>query len=68
MTRKSFTVKRDDELQATKFLEKDSVDIAVYFNCPSRQGYRYVQTSSDIATKEFWEYPLKARSANAVLS
>ncbi len=68
MTRKSFTAKRDDELQATEFLEKVSVDIAVYFNCPSRQGYKYVLTLSDIATKEFWEYPLETRSANEVLS
>ena len=67
ITRISFPGKSDEELQATRFLEKVTVDIGVYFNCPSRQGYRYVLALTDVATKECWEFPLKTRTASEVL-
>ena len=38
-----------------------SVDIAVFLNCPSREGYRYVATFIDHATKMLWSYPMKTR-------
>ena len=40
ITRQSFPASEPDALQATKFLEKVTVDIAVYLNCPSRLGYK----------------------------
>ena len=49
------------------FLEKVTADIAVYLNCPSRQGYRYVLLLTDVATKMIWEFPLKERSGENVL-
>ena len=67
ITRASFAEKDEDELTATKFLEKVTVDISVYLNCPSRQGYKYVLLFTDIATKMIWEYPLKERSGDEVL-
>ena len=39
-----------------------SVDIAVFLNCPSREGYRYVVTFIDHATKMLWSYPMKSRN------
>ncbi len=35
-----------------------SVDIAVFINCPSREGYHYVVRFLDHATKLSWVYPL----------
>ena len=40
-----------------------SVDIAVFINCPSRQGYRYVVTFVDHATKMLWSYPHRCEVA-----
>ena len=67
ITRASFAEKDEDELTSTKFLDKVTVDISVYLNCPSRQGYKYVLLFTDIATKMIWEYPLKERSGDEVL-
>ena len=36
-----------------------SCDIAVYKNCPSREGYLYVVQFLDHATKYAWVYPMK---------
>ena len=38
-----------------------SVDIAVFVNCPSREGYKYVVCFTDHATKFSWVYPMKLR-------
>ena len=67
ITRESFTAKDPDELRGAKFLENVTVDISVYLNCPSRQGYKYVLLFTDIGTKMIWEYPLKERSGDEVL-
>ena len=39
-----------------------SCDIAVFVNCPSRQGFKYVLGITDHATKYSWVYPMKERS------
>ena len=64
ITRASFTEKDDT---ATKFLDKVTVDISVYLNCPSRHRYKYVMLFTDIATKVIWEYPWKERSGDEVM-
>ena len=38
-----------------------SVDIAVFVNCESREGYKYVVCFVDHATKFSWVYPIKTR-------
>ena len=38
-----------------------SADIAVFINCPSREGYRYVLQFLDHATKYSWVYPMTDR-------
>ncbi len=38
-----------------------SVDNAVFINCPSREGYRYVVQLLDYATKHSWFYPMTDR-------
>ena len=38
-----------------------SVDIAVFVNCESREGYKYVVCFVDHATKYSWVYPMKTR-------
>ena len=38
-----------------------SVDIAVFVNCPSREGYKYVACFTDHATKFSWVYPMRTR-------
>ena len=38
-----------------------SVDLAVFVNCPSREGYKYVACFTDHATKYSWVYPMKTR-------
>ena len=55
-------------LSALRFLVKVTADIAVYLNCPSRQGFRYVLVLTDVATKMFWEYPLRSISGDEVFS
>ena len=50
------------------FLEQVTAYIAVYFNCPSIVGYRYVLAFIDAATKYFWSYPLANRDELFVLS
>ena len=34
----------------------------MFINCPSREGFRYVVTFVDHATKMLWSYPMKKRS------
>ena len=67
ITRRSFPEQPAAVLSALSFLEKVTVDISVYVNCPSRQGYRYVIVFTDVATKYFWHYPLVNRTGEAVL-
>ena len=51
ITRRSFHPSNpEDTQQVTKFLERVKADIAVYFNCPSRQGYKYVLVLTDVGT------------------
>lgn len=52
---------------ALVFLELITADIAVYVNCESRLGYKYCLVFTDVATKYFWEFPLKERSGKEVL-
>ena len=47
-------------------MDKVTVDIAVYLNCPSRLGYIYVLNFTDVATKMFCEYPLKERGGDDI--
>ena len=67
-TRRSFHPTDPDTQQASKFLEKVTEDIAIYLNCPLRQGYKYVFVITNVATKMIWEFPLKTRSSEEVLS
>ena len=67
ITRRSFPEQPVEKLEAMVFLQKVTVDISVYLNCPSRQGYKYVMVFTDIATKYFWRYPLKQRTGQEVL-
>ena len=67
ITRRSFREAEPEVLSALRFLVKVTADIAVYLNCPSRQGFRYVLVLTDVATKMFWEYPLNSRSGDEVL-
>ena len=39
-----------------------STDVAVFINCPSREGYKYVVGFTDHATKFCWIYPMSERS------
>ena len=39
-----------------------SVDIAVFVNCPSREGYKCVVGFTDHATKRSWVYPMKDKT------
>ena len=59
-TRKSF--KKIHAIRGKKLGEFISVDIAVFVNCPSREGFRYVVTFIDHATKMLWSYPMKKRN------
>ena len=67
ITRRSFHPTDPDVHQASSFLEKVTADIAVYLNCPSRQGFKYVFMITDVATKMIWKFPLKTRSGDEVL-
>ena len=59
-TRKSF--KKIHAIRGKKLGEFISVDIAVFVNCPSREGFRYVVTFINHATKMLWSYPMKKRN------
>jgi hypothetical protein len=67
ITRRSFKAKPVEELTALTFLEIVTADIAVYLNCESREGYKYCLVFTDVATKMFWQYPLKERTGKGVL-
>ena len=67
ITRRSFHPTNPDVPQASRFLERVTADIAVYLNCPSRQGFKYVFVITDVATKMIWEFPLRTRSGDEVL-
>ena len=58
---------RKTTITHTNFLSKVTADIAVYLNCPSREGYRYVLTFVDEATKYTWSYGLMERTSESVL-
>ena len=68
ITRRSFHPTGPDTHHASTFLEKVIADIAIYLNCPSPQGYKYVFVIMDVATKLIWEFPLKTRSGERLLS
>ena len=67
ITRQSFPEKPTEVITAMVFLEKVTVDISVYLNCPSRQGYKYALVFTDVASKYFWRYPLVERTGANVL-
>ena len=48
-------------IRGTELGDYISVDIAVFVNCPSREGYKYVVCFTDHATKFSWVYPMKLR-------
>jgi hypothetical protein len=58
-TRKSF--KKSLVTRGKEIGDFISVDIAVFINCPSRQGYKYVATFIDHATKMIWSFPMQSR-------
>ena len=60
--------RRKDEPQATMFCELIVADIAVYINCPSREGVRYVLRFTCAATKNRWSYGLQNRTGEDVLN
>ena len=49
-------------------LKKVTVDISVYLNSPSRQGFKYVLLLTDVVTKMIWKYRLKTRSGDEVFN
>ena len=48
ITRRSFRKAEPDVLSGLRFLGKVTADNAVYLNCPSRQGFRYVLVLTDV--------------------
>ena len=65
ITRRSFKIK--PTITHTHFLDKVTCDIAVYLNCPSREGHRYVITFTDEATKMIWSNGLRERNSQQVI-
>ena len=59
LTRMSF--KKIHAIRGKQFGDYISVDIAVFINCPSREGFRYVLQFIDHATKFSWVYPMTDR-------
>ena len=59
ITRMSF--KKIHSIRGKRLGDYISADIAVFLNCPSRDGYRYVVQFIDHATKYSWVYPMKDR-------
>jgi hypothetical protein len=59
-TRKSFS--KIHAIRGKELGSYISVDMAVFINCPSRNGYRYVTTFVDHATKMLWSYPMRKKS------
>ena len=60
ITRRSFNPTDPDTQLASLFLAKvTTADIAVYLNCPLRQGYKYGFVITDVATKMLWEFPFR---------
>ena len=62
ITRVSFQPR--EEPRSTVFGEFIVVDIAVYLNCPSMEGVRYVLQFTCVATKWFYSYGLVNRARN----
>ena len=58
-----FEVAHDESTVASfqHLVDYISVDIAVFVNCESRQGYKYVVCFVDHATKFLWVYGMKTR-------
>ena len=59
ITRQSF--KKNHKVRGKLLGDYISCDIAVFKNCPSREGYLYVIQFLDHATKYCWVYPMKTR-------
>ena len=59
ITRQSF--KKNHKIRGKLLGDYISCDIAVFKNCPSREGYLYVIQFLDHATKYCWVYPMKTR-------
>ena len=59
ITRQSF--KKIHKIRGKKTGDYVSCDIAVFANCESRLGYRYVAAFVDHATKYCWVYAMKQR-------
>ena len=64
---RSFHPTDADTPQASRFLEKATADIAMYLNCPYRQGFKCVFVITNVATNMIWEFPLKTRSGPELL-
>ena len=48
-------------IRGAKLGDNISCDIAVFKNCPSREGFLYVIQFLDHATKYSWVYPMRTR-------
>ena len=59
ITRMAF--KKTHAIRGKRLGDYISVDVAVFLNCPSREGYRYVVQFLDHATKHSWVYPMTTR-------
>ena len=59
-TRHSFN--KMHKIRGSRLGDYVSVDIAVFINCPSREGFKYVAGFTDHATKRSWVYPMRERS------
>lgn len=59
ITRVSF--KKVHRIRGNKLGDYISCDIAVFKNCPSREGYLYVVQFLDHGTKFSWVYPMRTR-------
>ena len=59
LTRMSF--RKIHAIRGQRLGDYISADIAVFLNCPSREGYRYVLQFLDHATKYSWVYPMTDR-------
>ncbi len=43
------------------------MDVSVYLNCESTEGYKYVLNIIDSATKYFWSFPMKTKTEASTL-
>ncbi len=59
LTRTSF--RKIHTIRGAELGDYISVDSALFVNCESREGYKYVIYFLDHATKNSWVYPMKTR-------